>query len=119
MQLDFDFSLIFIANTRVLFHPLPSKSDIDRGQSVVGSKREAREDEHSDEGGKDRRRDSSSIPFLLRTRKGIPHLLHYVGNTQRLTTTFGEVRPNNTFEIKEKEIKERPRRQRDHDYDDE
>ena len=46
-------------------------------------------------------------------------LLCYVGNTQRLTTTFGEVRPNNTFEIKEKEIKERPRRQRDHDSDDE
>jgi hypothetical protein len=43
----------------------------------------------------------------------------YVGNTQRLTATFGEVRLNDTFEIKEKEIKERPRRQRDHDYDDE
>jgi hypothetical protein len=54
LQLALDFSLIFIANTRVLFHPLPSQSDLDRGQPAVGSGREVREDEHSDEGGKDR-----------------------------------------------------------------
>ena len=49
------------------------------------------------------RRDASSIPFLLGTRKGIPHLLRYVSNSNRLKTTFGEVRPADDFELKEKE----------------
>ena len=52
-------------------------------------------------------RRSSSIPFLLGSRKGIPHLLRYVDNTNRLKATFGEVRPTDGFVIKEKEIKER------------
>jgi len=51
---------------------------------------------------------SSLIPFLLGSRKGIPHLLHYVSNTNRLKATFGEVCPADDFVIKEKEIKERP-----------
>jgi len=54
------------------------------------------------------RRDSSSIPFLLDNRKGIPHLLRYVSDTNRLKATFGEVRPTDGFVIKYKEIKERP-----------
>ena len=53
------------------------------------------------------RRDASSIPFLLGARKGIPHLLRYVSNSNRLTTTFGEVRPADDFEIKEKETKKK------------
>ena len=53
LTLVLDFSLIFITNTRVLIHPLPSQSNIDRGQPAVGAGREVREDEHSDEGGKD------------------------------------------------------------------
>jgi hypothetical protein len=62
---------------------------------------------------------SSSIPFLLRTCKGIPHLLCYAGNTQQLTATFREVCPNDGFENKEKEIKERPWKQHNHNFDDE
>jgi hypothetical protein len=65
------------------------------------------------------RREASSIPFLLGTRKGIPHLLRYVSNTQRLKATFGEVRPDDDFVINEKDIKEKPRQQRDQNYDDE
>ena len=58
-------------------------------------------------------------PLPLRTRKGIPHLLRYAGNTQRLTVTFREVRPDDGFKIKEKEIKERTRKQHNRDYNDE
>ena len=58
------------------------------------------------------RRDAYSIPFLLGTRTGIPHLLRYVSNTKRLKATFGEVRPENDLVLKEKTTKERsqPRR---------
>ena len=58
-------------------------------------------------------RDSSSIPFLLSARNGIPHLLRYVNDTNRLKATFGEVRPTDGFVIKEKEIKEKPQSRRD------
>jgi len=54
------------------------------------------------------RRNSSSIPFLLDNRRGIPHLLRYVSDTNRLKATFGEVRPADGFVIKYKEIKKRP-----------
>ena len=64
------------------------------------------------------RRDASSIPFLLGTRKGIPHLLRYVSNSQRLTATFGDVRPDDDFVIKEKKTKDkRQQRNSDHDHD--
>ena len=53
------------------------------------------------------KRDAPSIPFLLGTRKGIPHLLRYVSNSNRLKTTFGEVRPADDFELKEKETKKK------------
>ena len=53
------------------------------------------------------RREASSIPFLLGTRKGIPHLLRYVSNSNRLKTIFGEVRPDDDFELKEKETKKK------------
>ena len=54
------------------------------------------------------RRDASSVPFLLGTRKGIPHLLRYISNSNRLKTTFGEVCPaDNNFKLKEKETKKR------------
>jgi len=52
-------------------------------------------------------RGSSLIPFLLGSRKGIPHLLRYVSNTNRLKATFGEVHPADGLVIKEKEIKEK------------
>ena len=52
-------------------------------------------------------RRSSLIPFLLGNRNGIPHLLRYVGNTNCLKATFGEVRPAEDFVTKEKESKER------------
>ena len=50
---------------------------------------------------------SPVIPYLLGNRKGIPHLLRYVSNTNRLKATFGEVHPADGFVIREKEIKER------------
>jgi len=53
------------------------------------------------------RRDATSIPFLLGSRTGIPHLLRYVSNTNRLKATFGEVRPEDDFMIKKKEVKKR------------
>ena len=59
--------------------------------------------------------DSSSIPFLLSARNGIPHLLRYVSDTNRLKATFGEVHPADGFEIREKEIKEKPHSQRQHE----
>lgn len=62
------------------------------------------------------KRDSNSVPFLIGTRKGIPHLLRYVSDTERLKATFGEVRPDIDLELKEKENKEKPRRRhRDED----
>jgi ribonuclease HI len=54
------------------------------------------------------RRDASSIPYLLGDRRGIPHLLRYADNTNRLRATFGEVRPPLDFTIKNKEPKKRP-----------
>ena len=61
------------------------------------------------------RRDAYSIPFLLGTRTGIPHLLRYVSDTNRLKATFGEVRPGNDLVLKEKMTKKRnqPRRSND------
>ena len=47
-------------------------------------------------------RKATSIPFLLGTRKGIPHLLHFISKTKRFRATFGEVRPDDDFVIKEK-----------------
>ena len=58
------------------------------------------------------RREASSIPFLLGTRIGIPHLLRYVSDTKRFSATFGEVRPEDNFKLMEKEAK-KPRRQQD------
>jgi hypothetical protein len=54
LPLALDFGLFFIADTSVLFHPLLSQSDLDRGQPTVGSGREVRKNEHSDNGGKHR-----------------------------------------------------------------
>jgi len=51
------------------------------------------------------RREASSIPFMLRSRTGIPHLLRYISNTNRLKATFGEVCPADGFVLKYKEIK--------------
>ena len=48
---------------------------------------------------------SSSIPFLLGSRTGIPDPLRYVKNTNPLKETFGEVRPPDNFVIKKKEVK--------------
>ena len=59
--------------------------------------------------------DTNSIPFLTSTRKGIPHLLRYINNTKRLTATFGDVRPDDNFELKEKETKKHSRRQHEED----
>jgi len=56
---------------------------------------------------------ASSIPFLLGSRVGIPHLLRYVGDTNRLKATFGGVRPADGFVVKEKEQKEKPHSQTD------
>ena len=42
------------------------------------------------------------MTFLLRNRKGIPHLLRYINNTNRLNTTFGDFRPPPDFVIKDK-----------------
>ena len=53
------------------------------------------------------KRDASSIPFLLGARNGIPHFLRYVSNTNRLKATFGEVRPDDDFVLKEKEPKKK------------
>ena len=59
------------------------------------------------------RSEVSSIPFLLGTRKEIPHLLRYISNTKRLTATFGEVRPDDNFAIGEKVIEEEHQQQDD------
>jgi hypothetical protein len=50
-------------------------------------------------------RNTFNLQFLLSDRKGIPHLLRFIGNTGRLKTTFGNVRPDDDLIIKEKEIK--------------
>ena len=47
-------------------------------------------------------RNAHSIPFLLGTRTGIPPLLRYINNTKCLEATFGEVRLDINFELKEK-----------------
>ena len=43
--------------------------------------------------------DAHSIPFLLNAKAGIPPLLRYISNTKRLRATFGEVRPDDDFEL--------------------
>jgi ribonuclease HI len=48
------------------------------------------------------RRKASSIPFLLGSRTGIPHLLRFISDTKRFKATFGEVRPDDGFIIKPK-----------------
>jgi len=63
------------------------------------------------------RSNASSIPFLIGTQTGIPHLLRYVNNTNRLKATFGEVRPKDDFELEEKKIKEKPQSRRNCDED--
>ena len=47
-------------------------------------------------------RHALSIPFFLGTRSGIPHLLRFIANTNRLRTIFGDVRPDDDFVITEK-----------------
>ena len=56
------------------------------------------------------KRDSSSIPFLIGSRIAIPRLLRYISATKRFSTTFGEVRPKDNFILKNKTIKENPKR---------
>jgi ribonuclease HI len=51
---------------------------------------------------------ASSIAFLLGTRTGIPHLLRFISDTNRLKATFGEVRPEDNFTLKPKPIKDTP-----------
>jgi ribonuclease HI len=53
-------------------------------------------------------REASSIPFLLGSRTGIPHLLRYISDTKRFRATFGEVRPDNDFVIKPKSKEQNP-----------
>ena len=64
------------------------------------------------------RRDAYSIPFLLGTRTGIPHLLRYVSDTNRLKATFREVRPANDFKLKEKTTKKKSQPRRNNDETD-
>ena len=52
------------------------------------------------------RREKKPISFLLGKRKGIPHLLHYVHNTERLKSTFGNIRPPPDFVIHNKKSKD-------------
>ena len=47
-------------------------------------------------------RQSSSLSFLLSSRHGIPDLLRFIHNTNRLRATFGDVRPPEDFEFKVK-----------------
>jgi hypothetical protein len=47
-----DSNLTFIADASAISHPLLSQYDLDRGQATVGSGREVRKNEHSDESGK-------------------------------------------------------------------
>ena len=54
-------------------------------------------------------RHALTFPFLMGTRSGIPHLLRYVANTNRLSSTFGNIRPDDDLIINEKnEPKEVP-----------
>ena len=46
--------------------------------------------------------EASSIPFLLSSRTGIPHLLRYISDTKCFKTTFGKVRPDDDFKLCEK-----------------
>jgi hypothetical protein len=59
-------------------------------------------------------RNTLTPEYLLSDRKGIPHLLRFVSNTGRFRTAFGEVRPDDDFIIKEKEIKTKERPRKDH-----
>ena len=45
--------------------------------------------------------------YLLGNRKGIPTLLHYINDSGRFQTTFGNVKPTPNFIIQEKKSKER------------
>ena len=47
-----DFGLTFIADTDVFLHSLLGQSGLNRGQPTMGSGREVRKDEYSDEGNK-------------------------------------------------------------------
>ena len=42
------------------------------------------------------------MTFLLGNRKGIPHLLHYINDTNRLNSTFRDFGPPPDFVIKDK-----------------
>ena len=53
---------------------------------------------------------SSSLSFLLGSRHGIPDLLRYIHNTNRLRATFGDVRPPEDFAFKVKTPKKTPSR---------
>ena len=46
--------------------------------------------------------EASSIPFLLSTRTGIPHLLCYISDMKHFRTTLGEVCPDDDFALHEK-----------------
>jgi len=63
-------------------------------------------------------RDSTSIPYLLSARNRIPHLLRYIGNTNCLKETFGEVHPTDDSVLKEKETKERTQSRHNRDEND-
>ena len=52
-------------------------------------------------------REKNVFAFLLGSRKGIPLLLHYISDTGRFRTTFGDVRPPPDFDIRDKQSKER------------
>ena len=47
----------------------------------------------------------NAFAFLLGNRKGIPHLLRYINDTDRLSTTFGNVSPAPDLIIHNKETK--------------
>jgi ribonuclease HI len=47
-------------------------------------------------------RKASEITFLIGKRAGIPHFIRFVSATKRLSATFGEVRPDDDFVIKDK-----------------
>ena len=52
--------------------------------------------------------ESSSIPYLLSNRRGIPHLLRYIHNTNCFFNTLSTLQPPTDFIIKNKEPKKRP-----------
>lgn len=52
-------------------------------------------------------KEKNLFSFLLGNRTGIPLLLHYINETGRFRTTFGNVKPTPDFIIQEKKSKER------------